>query len=735
MAKNRKSRSLFRGFNPKFKQAKRTRKTRSNKPAGLTFENLEPRQLLAVATFQEGLNNYIGAQDTVLFSQARDSNFGGETAISVDQQDANGVRQGLLQFSDLFGDSSIGFTQIPEGSTINSATLSFEITNPSTSQAQISMYRMLVTWDEGSATWNTFGDIGGVQASEGEATALPADYTLFDPRRTSVLGADAPVSDPDRVPGDPGTFDVTRSLQSWSAGETVNNGWLIESTATDGWDLSTSEDAQGSRPFLRVDFTPPSANQDTISFLDSRVTKNEGGDGTQTLSLTVARLGGNSGTDTVTFAVADGTATDTGPSDDYDVATAGNTLTFMPGEITKTIDITINDDTVLEGNETLTVTLSNPVGASLGSNFQTTVTIADNDALINEVLANVSDVDNIGVDETDREYVELIGTPGASLDDYYFVVFEGQEEEAGGGGGVADLVVNLAGQTFGANGLLVLRPTNWLYTKAADSNELVVPSLGTLNGLEDDSQTYALVRTTGLAPVQGTDYDTIGAYVGTSQDALDSPLGEVGLLDVAPFTVGGDAQIVDSVSVFNGGSDRDRAIVTGDLGLPGVHVHQPTRTLNGADNVASDAVSRLNGNTQPNTIGSWFNGDILSTEADDLDSVGGDNDVIEYQNGSTKISAVAPDGSVLTPGALNVLNNVFIEADVVSIDEPGGGTVNVTFTVTRTGDLSSPLSVSYNTVDGSAKAGSDFVGQPSGTVNFTADALASVQTKTITVVV
>ena len=69
------------------------------------------------------------------------------------------------------------------------------------------------------------------------------------------------------------------------------------------------------------------------------------------------------------------------------------------------------------------------------------MTIADDDILINEVLANVSNAD----DETNREYIELIGTPGANLTGYYFVVFESEEEEnSGAGSGRADFVINLA---------------------------------------------------------------------------------------------------------------------------------------------------------------------------------------------------------------------------------------------------------------------------------------------------
>ena len=46
---------------------------------------------------------------------------------------------------------------------------------------QMSLYRMLTDWDESVATWNSFGQpggIGGVQASEGESTDLPPDAVL-----------------------------------------------------------------------------------------------------------------------------------------------------------------------------------------------------------------------------------------------------------------------------------------------------------------------------------------------------------------------------------------------------------------------------------------------------------------------------------------------------------------------------------------------------------------------------
>ena len=61
-----------------------------------------------------------------------------------------------------------------------------------------------------------------------------------------------------------------------------------------------------------------------------------------------------------------------------DYSTSIGTVRFATGESTKTISIPIVDDNFTEGNESFTVTLSNPVGASLGGNQAATVTITDN---------------------------------------------------------------------------------------------------------------------------------------------------------------------------------------------------------------------------------------------------------------------------------------------------------------------------------------------------------------------
>jgi hypothetical protein len=90
--------------------------------------------------------------------------------------------------------------------------------------------------------------------------------------------------------------------------------------------------------------------------------------------LTLTRQGSLSGTTTVDYQTADGTATQKG---DYTILSG--TVTFASDQATQTFAIPITEDSYVESNETLTVNLSNPVGGSLGSNPSAVLTIANND--------------------------------------------------------------------------------------------------------------------------------------------------------------------------------------------------------------------------------------------------------------------------------------------------------------------------------------------------------------------
>jgi hypothetical protein len=91
--------------------------------------------------------------------------------------------------------------------------------------------------------------------------------------------------------------------------------------------------------------------------------------------IQVFRTGDNSTPAAVDYQTEPGTA-----SDRSDFTAASGTLRFAPKEASKTVEVLLNDDGLVEGLETFTVRLSNPDGALLRGFEATTVSIGDNDA-------------------------------------------------------------------------------------------------------------------------------------------------------------------------------------------------------------------------------------------------------------------------------------------------------------------------------------------------------------------
>ena len=80
---------------------------------------------------------------------------------------------------------------------------------------------------------------------------------------------------------------------------------------------------------------------------------------------------------------------DTAEEDDFVDVTG--TVTFLPGEDYAEFGVALNDDNVYEGNETFTVTLTNPMNAALPSPSTATGTITDNETEPTISIADASD--------------------------------------------------------------------------------------------------------------------------------------------------------------------------------------------------------------------------------------------------------------------------------------------------------------------------------------------------------
>jgi Calx-beta domain/RTX calcium-binding nonapeptide repeat (4 copies) len=106
----------------------------------------------------------------------------------------------------------------------------------------------------------------------------------------------------------------------------------------------------------------------------ANVSQAEGNSGSQLAAFTVSLAKASPLRVSVSYATADGTATG---GSDY-TATSG-TLVFAPGQTSKTVAVPILGDTAYEADETFTLTLSNPVNATLGT-ATATGTITNDDA-------------------------------------------------------------------------------------------------------------------------------------------------------------------------------------------------------------------------------------------------------------------------------------------------------------------------------------------------------------------
>jgi len=192
----------------------------------------------ALVTFQQGVNGYVGNEDTYVYDVSPNTSFGNDSRINVDYDPDPGddTAHGLIRFENIFG---AGAGQIAYGSTIVSASLTVEVFNNSGNSETVSLNRMLNGWTE-SSTWNSM--VGGIQLDDVEAVNV-ADGTVPDPNSQgsqTITGLDT-------------------TLQLWSDG-TANNGWVFSSDGTNGWDFYSSEYGTVSlRPYLTVEYVSNNA--------------------------------------------------------------------------------------------------------------------------------------------------------------------------------------------------------------------------------------------------------------------------------------------------------------------------------------------------------------------------------------------------------------------------------------------------------------------------------------------
>lgn len=206
-----------------------------------------------------------------------------------------------------------------------------------------------------------------------DETAADTGLETGDPGDTGTASDGEPAETlvSDSAPSDGGDATVTDSTLSDTAlGDSALADTTLSDTALADTALADTADAPPPLP--------------TISITD--VTINEGNSGTSPATFSLTLSSASTTPITVTYATSDGTAATT--SGDY--VAAGGTVTFPAGSTTQAITVLIDGDTLYENNETFTVDLSLPMGATLAKTSGTGTIINDDTAptlSINDVSA------------------------------------------------------------------------------------------------------------------------------------------------------------------------------------------------------------------------------------------------------------------------------------------------------------------------------------------------------------
>ncbi|MHA0287848.1 Calx-beta domain-containing protein [Mycobacterium sp. C3-094] len=155
------------------------------------------------------------------------------------------------------------------------------------------------------------------------------------------------------------------------------------------------------------------AQPPALSVADAAVTETNSGTTSMTFVVTLSKA--SAGPVTVGYSTSNGTAT---AGADY-TASSG-TVTFAPGVLTQQIRVSVLGDTAIEPNETFTLTLSNPGGA----------TIADGTAVGTIANDDVAAPPPVSLSISDAAVTE--GAPGGAVGTGYFSTSGNQIVDAAG---------------------------------------------------------------------------------------------------------------------------------------------------------------------------------------------------------------------------------------------------------------------------------------------------------------
>lgn len=438
----------------------------------------------------------------------------------------------------------------------------------------------------------------------------------------------------------------------------ITNDTLLENAENFFVDLSNPQNASlktdGSNT-ATVTITDDDSGPSTIRFSSATYSVNEGAG---SVTLTVVRSGGVQLAAGAAYSTTDGSA-----HGGSDYTTTSGSVNFAPGETQKTIVVPITDDAFIEGDETFTVTLSNPTGAgTIGNPSAATVSIVDNDGGGNTVQFNPT---TYSVKETPGNSAVTLSITANRLGDPGTTITASYTTSNGTATAGLDYVATSGTVVFGPGETLKTISVTVLDDSLIENSETFFV---TLTGATNASVTGQ------AATVTIADDDSPNATIGFSKSSYDVDEG---------------AGFVTLTVTRSGG-----------LGFAAtVHYETSDQTaVAGKNYVASSGnITFAPGETSKNiTISIIDEGDADPT--------------LKFV-----VTLSDPNGTGFVGGqttaTVNILDNDantfrFSSANY-SVNE-GAGSVTLTVEVVRSGDPTKAIGVDFVTVDGSAKAGTKY---------------------------
>jgi hypothetical protein len=406
------------------------------------------------------------------------------------------------------------------------------------------------------------------------------------------------------------------------------------------------------------------------------------------VTITVNRTEGSNGTVTVDYSTTNGTAT---AGADY-TAVSG-TLTFNDGETSRTFNVPIKDDALVEGTETINLKLSNPTGGASVAPAFATLKIIDNESPPPPIIYAL----------------------------------------------VANRLLSFSSEAPNRDHLISNVPITG--TSEAISSIKFRPLNGKLYGLGSAGHLYIINKATGVATQVGTSAitpalsgpagfsfnptnDRIRVVTTSNRNLQVNPdTGQVISVDSNLAFAAGDANAGQDPYVFRIANSNN---FTGATSTTTYAIHRITFISQFSQFAFATLGSPEGSPVSPNTgqlftIGGFSSDDTIAIDI--ADTGVGFVTITDFESGGAflrRLFVPGPEEFIYGIGQISdiavapVLAHVQFSSALYSVNENAG---TATVTVRRTGNTDGAATVNYATADGTATAGTDYA-PASGTLNF-----------------